>query len=94
MSILIKGAKMPKMMKRKRIRACPFCGKEAHTFQVPENTPGELATHPEWRWRYPGMWLVGCYTEGCMGDLNHFTMVFLSEEDAIEAWNKRAGEAE
>ena len=77
-------------MKNERILPCPFCGKEAHSFHIPENTPEEMSTHPDWRWRNPGMWVIGCDTEGCMGDFNHMTMIFLREEDAIKAWNTRA----
>ena len=72
-----------------KVKRCPFCGEQAHTFNIPENTPAELSTHPEWRWRNPGMWVVGCETMECFGNINNITKAFLTEESAIEAWNKR-----
>ena len=77
-----------------KLKPCPFCGEEACTFHIPENTLLELSTHPNWRWRNPGMWVIGCDTEECMGNFNHVTMVFMTEEDAKKAWNRRAGETE
>lgn len=59
---------------------CPFCGSEAITFQIPDESP----------YRHPGLWVVGCETEDCFGNYNHVTMVFSSEETAAEAWNTRA----
>lgn len=76
-------------MKRK-IKHCPFCGEKAETFRIPENDEKEMAQHPKWKWNYPGMWVIGCNTEMCMGNINHFTMVFVDEESAIETWNRRA----
>lgn len=31
------------------LKRCPFCGGEADVFRIPENTPEEMATHPDWR---------------------------------------------
>ena len=75
-------------------KPCPFCGGEANVFQIPENTPEELATHPDWRWNHPGKWIIGCCGKEfeCFGNMNHMTMVFTTEEEAIEAWNRRAKE--
>jgi hypothetical protein len=73
------------------LKRCPFCGGEAITFQIPENTPEEMAEHPKWEWRDAGCWVVGCHKDhGCIGNFNHKAMVFFDEEEAIEAWNRRA----
>ena len=76
-------------MNDKRIKTCPFCGDKAHTFRIPENDEKEMAHHPKWEFNNPGKWVIGCETEMCMGNINHITMVFVDEEDAIETWNKR-----
>lgn len=73
----------------KRIKHCPFCGEHAVTSKIPENTPEEMALHPDWAWRFPGMWTIGCETEACYGNAHHFAMLFQSEELAIETWNRR-----
>lgn len=76
---------------KQRLKPCPFCGGKATTFNIPENTPEEMATHPDWRWNHPGKWVVGCTEDWeCMGNFNHMTRIFLTEESAIEAWNRRA----
>ena len=72
-----------------KIKKCPFCGERGETFQIPENTPEENAEHPLWKWKDGGFWVIGCWTELCLGKINHKAMVFISEEQAIEAWNKR-----
>ena len=72
-------------------KKCPFCGGKGHTFQIPENTEQERKEHPNWDWKYPGFWIVGCWTEMCMGNINHITMVFVSEQSAVETWNTRNG---
>ena len=72
------------------LKRCPFCGKDAHTFHIPENTKAEQKKHPFWEWKNGGMWAVGCWTSGCIGDINNVAMVFITEELAIEAWNRRA----
>lgn len=77
------------MTETKELKKCPFCGRKATTFHIPENDEKEMKTHPKWEWNYPGMWVIGCDTEMCMGNINHFTMVFVDEQSAIETWNKR-----
>lgn len=73
------------------LKPCPFCGMPAITFQIPDNTPEERASHPTWDWNNPCKWLVGCADDfECMGNFNHMTRLFLTEESAIEAWNRRA----
>lgn len=76
--------------KKSKIKKCPFCGEKADTFHIPQNDEKEKAQHPKWEWNYPGMWVIGCGTEMCMGNLGHFAMVFVDEESAIKTWNKRA----
>ena len=72
-------------------KPCPFCGAEAITFQIPENTEEETKMHPKWQWNNPGMWVVGCDDDPlCMGNYNHVTMLFTSKEQAISTWNRRA----
>ena len=79
-------------MKKQQLepRTCPFCGKPAEALQIPENDEKEMLEHPQWKWNNPGKWIVGCWTEMCMGNINHMTMVFVTEENAIEAWNRRS----
>lgn len=67
--------------KRNGIKYCPFCGGTATTFQIPNNDRNE---HVKWEWNYPGMWVIGCNTDGCFGNINHFTMIFANEENAIK----------
>ena len=57
--------------------------------QIPENTENENNGHPHWVWRDPGMFIIGCDTDGCFGNINHKTMVFLTPEDAVKVWNRR-----
>lgn len=73
----------------KAIKNCPFCGGEAETFHIPENDEEEMKYHPNWKWNDPGMWVIGCDTEMCMGNIGRFAMIFVSEEDAIKTWNTR-----
>lgn len=35
------------------------------------------------------LFVVGCNTPMCYGNINHFTMVFVSKESAIDTWNTR-----
>ena len=75
----------------RELKPCPFCGEYAITFQIPDNTPEEIAMHPRWLWNNPCKWVVGCKNNPeCMGNFNHMTMLFLTEESAIKAWNRRA----
>lgn len=73
-----------------KVKRCPFCGKDGGTFQIPFNDEEENKYHPKWLWIDQGMWIVGCWTEGCFGNINNKVKVFVSEETAIEAWNRRA----
>lgn len=68
---------------------CPFCGANGETFQIPTNDKEENMQHPKWVWNDPGMWLVGCWTDGCLGNINNKARVFISEDEAIQAWNRR-----
>lgn len=36
------------------------------------------------------LWIVGCETPECFGNINHLTMYFTDEEFAIATWNRRA----
>ncbi len=72
-----------------RIKNCPFCGGKATTFHIPENDEKEMKQHSKWKWNYSGMWVIGCDTEMCYGNINHFAMIFVDEESAITAWNRR-----
>ena len=78
------------MSKMPKLKPCPFCGRHGDLFQIPENNKEENERHPNWSWRDPGMWLVGCWTPECFGNINHKTMVFISPEDAAEKWNERS----
>ena len=60
------------------LKPCPFCGGEAEVVKIPEGLNWE------------GCYVVGCDDNSmCMGNINHFTMVFFTPETATEAWNKR-----
>ena len=77
------------------LKPCPFCGESAITFQIPDNSPEEIAMHPKWLWNNPCKWVVGCENNPkCMGNFNHMTMLFLTEESAIKAWNRRMNDDE
>ena len=76
-------------MSERKILPCPFCGEKAKTFHIPENDKEEMKNHPKWKWKHPGMWVIGCDTEMCMGNIGHFAMIFETEEDAIKTWNTR-----
>lgn len=73
------------------LKPCPFCGGEACTFHIPENTKEERKMHPRWNWANEGMWVVGCLSEMCMGNINNYAMIFVTEDRAVEAWNTRKG---
>lgn len=75
------------------IKACPFCGESASTFQFPDNTQEELSLHPDWKWNFPGAWIVGCETDECYGCKHNMARVFVDENQAIMAWNKRSTES-
>lgn len=78
-------------MTETKLKPCPFCGGEAWTFHVPENDENETKLL-EWIWRTPGRWLVGCDTQLCMLNINNMPETFASEQEAAEAWNRRAYE--
>lgn len=81
---------MEDSVKNIKLKRCPFCGKHGDLFQIPENTEEEAKDHPGWKWNDPGMWLVGCWTADCFGNINHKTMIFVSPENAAEKWNERS----
>lgn len=61
------------------IKPCPFCGGEATVTKVPKGLYGA------------GLYVIGCEQDNlCMGNINHFTMLFYTQESAIEHWNRRA----
>ena len=57
-----------------KLLKCPFCGGEAEV--------GYTNQHDK-------LFVVGCNTPMCYGNINHFTMVFVSKESAINTWNTR-----
>lgn len=65
----------------KELKTCPYCGCEAKVIKIPDGLS------------WAGLYVVGCDDDStCMGNINHFTMVFSTPESATEAWNKRAKE--
>ena len=61
-----------------RLKPCPFCGKKARVEKIPEGL------------NWSGLYVVGCDRDDlCMGNINHFTMIFCTPETAAEAWNRR-----
>lgn len=36
------------------------------------------------------LWIIGCQTPECFGNVNHMTMQFVDEESAVATWNRRA----
>ncbi|MBO5969278.1 MAG: Lar family restriction alleviation protein [Clostridia bacterium] len=59
------------------LKLCPFCGGKAELIIVPGYFKQGLS---------PNGWLVKCL-KGCCNQ-----MPFMSDHDAIEAWNRRAKE--
>lgn len=57
----------------KELRRCPFCGGAA------------VQRFSIWGESYA----YGCYTTGCMGNVHNYTSGFKTDEEAIEAWNRR-----
>lgn len=79
------------MSDTRKLLTCPFCGEKADCFHIPQNDEKEMALHPEWTYRFPGMWIVGCTEKDCCpGNINHCAMVFTNKQSAIETWNNRA----
>lgn len=58
-----------------KLLKCPFCGGEAEI--------GHTKHHDK-------LFVVGCNTPMCYGNINHFTMGFASKESALNTWNTRA----
>lgn len=77
------------MKRNTRIKRCPFCKCKGEVFLIPDNDTEENEFHPGWRWNDSGLWVIGCDTPNCFGNMNHKTMVFLSKEQAIKIWNNR-----
>jgi len=71
------------------LKPCPFCGESASIFRIPDNSPEEQVLHEKWSWRDIGLFVVGCDTPECFGNINHKAMVFISAESAAETWNRR-----
>lgn len=59
-----------------KLKPCPFCGGEAITYSQDIDMYGNL------------MYGVICKNTGC----GMIPSIYLSKEQAIEAWNRRAGE--
>ena len=57
------------------LKCCPFCGGEADVSLTNQHDK---------------LFIVGCNTPMCYGNINHFTMSFVSKESAINTWNTRA----
>ena len=74
------------------LKPCPFCGGEAKVFHIPENDTAKCQQHPNWMWKNPGMYVVGCHTSECIGNINNCAMYFFSEERAAKTWNRRAAD--
>lgn len=72
------------------LKPCPFCGGEGTVFQIPENNGEEKRLHLKWDWNCPGKFVIGCWTEMCMGNINNMAMIFTTEESAVKAWNRRS----
>ena len=65
-----------------KVKRCPFCGCKATVEKIPEGL------------NWSGFYVVGCNKDDmCMGNINHFTMIFITPELAAEAWNRRANNA-
>ena len=62
-----------------KLKPCPFCGSEAKVIEIPNGLSFE------------GLYVVGCDGDDlCFGNINHFTMVFPTKEQAKIIWNRRA----
>jgi len=86
------GGSVPMKIKTK-LKLCPFCGGKARLYHIPENTLEDLIHNPGRGWKDSGMWTVGCEKDhSCIGNYNHKAMVFFTKDEAIIAWNRRAGE--
>jgi hypothetical protein len=65
-----------------KILPCPFCGKDAFVFKYEEQI--NCARRPT---IYYG---IGCKTMDCYGGQDPDMAYFISSENAIKTWNKRA----
>lgn len=60
-----------------RLKPCPFCGGKARVLKAP---CGE----------FRDFFIVGCFDDDlCFGNINHMTMIFVTQERAEETWNRR-----
>jgi hypothetical protein len=62
------------------LKPCPFCGCDCSLVQ---NTDVGI---------FPGFKVVGFHDEECVFTRMHYVEMYDSEEEAIEAWNRRDGE--
>lgn len=61
----------------KQMKTCPFCGYKAEICKVND----------------ADQYMVGCFDDPvCIGYINRVTRVFVTEESAARAWNRRAEE--
>lgn len=63
-----------------KLKPCPFCGGEATQL---------FRLTPEGEERY----IYGCCTIKCVGNVLGLRWGFKTDKEAIEAWNRRAGNA-
>lgn len=60
-------------MQEVELKSCPFCGGEVEICLI----------------HHDGLYVVGCHTPMCYGNINHFTMVFTDANTAARTWNTR-----
>jgi hypothetical protein len=72
-----KGAGAKKMIE---LKSCPFCGSES-----------AIAYHINSRPPYREAYIPYCLNDECFMNMNEFC--FATEEEAVEAWNRRADNA-
>ena len=64
------------------LKPCPFCGREAVVYQIPEDSKINRL--------YWNVWIVGCNGEiVCPGYVWKTAPIYVTKESAIEHWNKR-----
>lgn len=65
-------------MQKKQLKDCPFCGKEGMLMMIPKHHISG------------GMYVVGCNEDfKCLCNINHINAVYVTEDEAIKAWNRR-----
>ena len=64
------------------ILPCPFCGAKAYVFCNEEQNYCSRS--------FTTNFGIGCKTEDCYGQQDRDMAYFRSQQEAIEAWNKRA----